>query len=195
MSGRDPGAKKKHLGANKLHSGLIWTKNCSDLGHSKRLLFYPCNYPLPPSSVHLENPHPTPVNLLTKASYTKVPLFQPLAGFLAWAPFFKCLNLSKNFRSCGKWTYNNEDLEWPLSNIRTCLMNPYYKLYIYFLGPKIVTEIETLRAKLKKGAGATLKVVTESWSKECSKCSLYTGLDLDSHLSFTTKFLRLHDCV
>ena len=32
-------------------------------------------------------------------------------------------------------------------------MNPYYKLYVYFLGPKILTEIETLQAKLKKGAG------------------------------------------
>ena len=31
-------------------------------------------------------------------------------------------------------------------------MNPYYKLYVYFLGPKILTEIETLKAKLKKGA-------------------------------------------
>jgi len=31
-------------------------------------------------------------------------------------------------------------------------MNPYYKLYAYFLGPKILTEIETLKAKLKKGA-------------------------------------------
>ena len=39
-----------------------------------------------------------------------------------------------------------------MSNIRTCLMNPYYKLYVYFLGPKILTEIETLKAKLKKGA-------------------------------------------
>ena len=28
--------------ANKLHSGLIWTINCSDLGHRKLLLFYPC---------------------------------------------------------------------------------------------------------------------------------------------------------
>ena len=37
-----------------------------------------------------------------------------------------------------------------MSNIRTCLMNPYYKLYVYFLGPKILTEIETLKAKLKK---------------------------------------------
>ena len=69
-----------------------------------------------------------------------------------WAPFSKCLNLGKNFWSCGKWTYNNGDLEWPLSNIRTCLMNPYYKLYVYFLGPKILTEIETLKAKLEKGA-------------------------------------------
>ena len=72
------------------------------------------------------------------------------------APFSKCLNLGKNFRSCGKWTYNNGDLEWPLSNIRTCLMNPYYKLYVYFLGPKILTEIETLKAKLEKGAEASL---------------------------------------
>ena len=39
-----------------------------------------------------------------------------------------------------------------MSNIRTCLMNPYYKLYVYFLGPKILTEIETLKAKLKKSA-------------------------------------------
>ena len=31
-------------------------------------------------------------------------------------------------------------------------MNPYYKLYVYFLGPKILTEIETLKAKLEKGA-------------------------------------------
>ena len=31
-------------------------------------------------------------------------------------------------------------------------MNPYYKLYIYFLGPIILTEIETLKAKLEKGA-------------------------------------------
>ena len=31
-------------------------------------------------------------------------------------------------------------------------MNPYYKLYAYFLGPKILTEIETLKAKLEKGA-------------------------------------------
>ena len=46
----------------------------------------------------------------------------------------------------------NGDLEWPFSNIRTCLMNPYYKLYVYFLGPKILTEIETLKAKLEKGA-------------------------------------------
>ena len=46
------------------------------------------------------------------------------------APFFKCLDLGKNFRSCGSWTYNNGDLEWPLSNIRTCLMIPYYKLYV-----------------------------------------------------------------
>ena len=30
-------------------------------------------------------------------------------------------------------------------------MNPYYKLYVYFLGPKILTEIETLKAKLEKG--------------------------------------------
>ena len=44
-----------------------------------------------------------------------------------------------------------------MSNIRTCLMNPYYKLYVYFLGPKILTEIETLKAKLEKGAG---------WDKE-----------------------------
>ena len=70
----------------------------------------------------------------------------------ASSPFFKCLILGKNFRSCGKWTYNNGDLEWPLSNIRTCLMNPYYKLYVFFLGPKIFTEIETLKAKLEKGA-------------------------------------------
>ena len=28
------------------------------------------------------------------------------------APFSKCLNLSKNFRSCGKWTYNNATLQW-----------------------------------------------------------------------------------
>ena len=27
--------------ANKLYSGLIWTINCSDLGHSKRLFLYP----------------------------------------------------------------------------------------------------------------------------------------------------------
>ena len=39
-----------------------------------------------------------------------------------------------------------------MSNVRTCLMNPYYKLYVYFLGPKILTEIETLKAKLEKGA-------------------------------------------
>ena len=32
----------RNAGANKLHLGLIWTINCSDLGHSKRLLFYPC---------------------------------------------------------------------------------------------------------------------------------------------------------
>ena len=31
-------------------------------------------------------------------------------------------------------------------------MNPYYKLYDNFLGPKILTEIETLKAQLKKGA-------------------------------------------
>ena len=32
----------QHFGANILHSDLIWATNCSDLGHSKRLLFYPC---------------------------------------------------------------------------------------------------------------------------------------------------------
>ena len=31
-------------------------------------------------------------------------------------------------------------------------MNPYYKLYVYFMGPKILTKIETLKAKLEKGA-------------------------------------------
>ena len=41
ISGRTPGANKQHLGANKLHSGLICTINCIDLGHSKLLLFYP----------------------------------------------------------------------------------------------------------------------------------------------------------
>ena len=46
------------------------------------------------------------------------------------APLSKCLDLGKNFRQCGSWTYNNGDLEWPLSNIRTCLMIPYYKLYV-----------------------------------------------------------------
>ena len=49
---------------------------------------------------------------------------------LSLAPLSKCLDLGKNFRSCGSWTYNNGDLEWPLSNIRTCLMIPYYKLYV-----------------------------------------------------------------
>ena len=33
-------------------------------------------------------------------------------------------------------------------------MNPYYELYVYFLGPKILTEIETLKAKLERGAEA-----------------------------------------
>ena len=42
ISGRNPGANTKHLGANQLHTGLIWTINCSDLGHRKLLLFYPC---------------------------------------------------------------------------------------------------------------------------------------------------------
>ena len=50
-----------------------------------------------------------------------------------------------------------------MSNIRTCLMNPYYKLNVYFLGPKVLTEIETLKAKLEKGAWITR---CQKWSKE-----------------------------
>ena len=88
-----------------------------------------------------------------------------VAGYIRplQAPFFKCLNLGNNFRSCKKWTYNNGDLEWPLSNIRTCPMNPYYKLYVYFLGPKILTEIETLKAKLKKGAAVCGETIVASY--------------------------------
>ena len=42
------------------------------------------------------------------------------------APFFKCLNLIEDFGSFGMWRWNNGNLERPVSNIRTCLMNPYY---------------------------------------------------------------------
>ena len=45
-------------------------------------------------------------------------------------------------------------------------MNPYYKLYVYFLGPKILTEIETLKAKLEKGACSS--VTAACWYLFCS---------------------------
>ena len=59
------------------------------------------------------------------------------------APFFKCLNFIRNFGSCRMWTYNNGDLEWPL----TCLMNSYYKSYVHILGHK---KYETQMAKRRK---------------------------------------------
>ena len=71
--------------------------------------------------------------------------------WLSKALFFQCLNLIKDFGSCGIWTYNNGDLERPLSNIRACLLNAYYKLYVHILGPKKFGVCDTLKAKLKKG--------------------------------------------
>ena len=47
-------------------------------------------------------------------------------------------------------------------------MNPYYKLYVYFLGPKILTEIETLKAKLEKGAKRS--AITSVWPNLMAPC-------------------------